>query len=349
MRTLLAITALFVAGAASAACGGDASSIEQSTPPSPQTPAADESKALGIPGLSVYSVGGDLQLERNGDLRKLIVAPSLNVSNLSPRISPDGQAVVYVRFAVFSGSGEVTVLSDVRVADLDGSSRVVITPKDEGAFVWTPRWSPDQGSLVYAHQLNQPDEAGRAFQVNAERVDLATGEVEILVTNARDPAFSPDGQLLVFVDDPALEHKLSVLNLETGERTPLLGLSDGLAVFRLPQFSPNGEWIAVAASGEGQLVSSRPAPSMLSRSNGVQDVWLIRPDGSGLHRLTVVQEDQPDFAWSQDGRHILLRGTFGTYLTEVSTRITRTILVPGELHGTHDWHGSLPAEPTETP
>ncbi len=349
MRAFLAVAALFVAGAASAACGSDAPSIEQSAPPSPNTAAADESKALGIPGLSVYSVGGDLQLELNGDLRKLIVAPSLNVSNLAPRISPDGQAVVYVRFAVFSGSEEVTVLSDIRVADLDGSSRVVVTPKDERAFVWTPQWSPDQRSLVYAHQLNQPDEAGRAFQVNADRVDLATGEVEILVTNARDPALSPDGRLLVFVDDPALAHKLSVLNLETGERTPLLTLSDGLAVFRLPQFSPDGEWIAVAASGEGRLVSSQPTPAVRSRSNGIQDVWLIRPDGSGLHRLTDVQEDLPDFAWSQDGRHILLRGTFGTYLTEVSTRITRTILVPGELHGTHDWRGSLPADPAEAP
>ena len=349
MKTLLAAAALLVAGVTTVACGSEAPPIGQSAPSPPPTPAADAGKALGVPGLSVYSVGGDLQLERNGDLRKLVVAPSLNVSYLSPRISPDGQAVAYVRLAIFSGSGAATVLSDIRVADLEGGGRVVVTPRGEGAFVWAPQWSADQGSLVYAHQLNQPDAAGRAFQVNVERVDLTTGESEILVTNARDPALSPDGRLLVFVDDPALAHKLSVLNLETGERTPLLALSDGLAVFRLPQFSPDGEWIAVAASGEGRLVSSRPAPAVLNRSNGVQDVWLIRPDGSGLHRLTAVQEDQPDFAWSQDGRHILLRGTFGIYLAEVSTRRTRTILVPGELHGTHDWHGSLPVDPAEAP
>ncbi|MCY3887588.1 MAG: hypothetical protein OXG19_07825 [Chloroflexi bacterium] len=349
MRALLAAAALLVAGSTTAACGSDAPPTEQSAPSPPQTLTVDEGKAFGVPGLSIYSVGGDLQLERNGDLRKLVVAPSLNVSYLSPRISPDGQAVAYVRLAIFSGSEGVTVLSDIRVAGLDDGGRVVVTPRGEGSFVWTPQWSPDQESLVYAHQLNQPDDAGRAFQVNAERVNLTTGESEILVTNARDPALSPDGRLLVFVDDPALAHKLSVLNLETGERTPLLTLSDGLAVFRLPQFSPDGAWIAVAASGEGRVVSSQPKSAVHSRSNGVQDVWLIRPDGSGLHRLTGVQEDQPDFAWSQDGRHILLRGTFGSYLAEVSTRRTQTILVPGELHGTHDWRGSLPADPAEAP
>ncbi len=349
MRALLAAASLFVAGAMTVACGDDAPAIDQGDLSSSQSLAADESKALGIPGLTVYSVGGNLQLEQNGDLRKLVVAPSLNVSYVSPRISPDGQEVAYVRFAIFAGSETATVLSDIRVADLTGESRVVVTPRATGAFVWTPQWAPDQGSLVYAHQLNQPDDEERAFQINVERINLATSEVEILVKNARDPALSPDGNLLVFVDDPALDHKLSVLNLKTGERTQLLALSDGLAVFRLPQFSPNGEWIAVAASGDGRLVSSRPIPSALNRSNGVQDIWLIRPDGSGLNRLTTVEEDQPDFAWSQNGRHILLRGTFGIYLTEVNTRTTRTIIVPGELHGTHDWYGAFPAELAEAP
>ena len=49
-------------------------------------------------------------------------------------------------------------------------------------------------------------------------------------------------------------------------------------------------------------------------------------------------EDTPDYTWSGDGRHILLRGGFGVYLVEVETRVTQT-LGPGEFHGTHDWVG----------
>lgn len=346
-------TVTLVAALLGAVCsGGDNIEPEEGTeaPAAPQIDAPfgdltpDATRALGVPGLSVYSVGGDLQLEQDGDLRKLVVAPELNITYLSPRISPDGRQVVYARFTTGAN-----VTSDIHITNLNGESRIVRQPSGEAEFFWTPQWSPDGASLVYAHQRNKTDAEGRAFQIDVERIELANGQFEILVENAQEPALSPNGRLLVFVDDPAIDQKLSVLDLETGEQTLLLDESDGLAVFRLPQFSPDGEWIAVLASGDGQTLSSAPDLPAFARSNGVQDIWLIRPDGNGLRRLTNLREDQPDIAWSSDGRHILLRGTFGVYIAEVETRTTQTILVPGEFHGTHDWRGALPIEAAVEP
>ena len=368
-RPLRAATAVLAAALLVAACGGSgddppavapAPSVAQADradqaeradqadqgDEAPQAQAIGPGPDLRVPGLAVYTKGVDLWLQR-GATAELLLAGSQRISLSSPALSPDGTRVAYVRFdQAPAAAGDIG--SDIRILDLGVGIDVPVRSHGRaGEFFWSPQWL-DAGRLVYSHQVNAAAGDGAAYRIDIELIDLNSGSVEVLRADATDPGLSPDAAMLVFVDDPASDHILAVAGLATGGQPPgpvrvLLDTSDNLAFFRLPRFSPDGAWIAFLASGDGALVASRPedllaAAPLATAGNGVQDLWRIRPDGSGLTRLTTVLEDTPDYAWSSDGRHILLRGAFGVYLVDVETRVTQT-LGPGEFHGTHDWVG----------
>ena len=374
-RPLRAATAVLAAALILAACGGSSDDppavapapsvaqaeradqadqgeqgdeAQQGQPPQPPQ-ATGDGPDLRVPGLAVYTKGVDLWLQR-GATAELLLAGSQRISLSSPALSPDGGRVAYVRFdQAPADAGDIG--SDIHILDLGAGIDVPVRSHGRsGEFFWSPQWL-DAGRLVYSHQVNAATGDEPAYRIDIELIDLNSGSVELLRADATDPGLSPDGAMLAVVDDPASDHILAVVDLATGGQPPgparvLLDTSDNLAFFRLPRFSPDGAWIAFLASGDGPLVASRPedvlaalgALPLATAGNGVQDLWRIRPDGSGLTRLTTVLEDTPDYAWSGDGRHILLRGVFGVYLVDVETRVTQT-LGPGEFHGTHDWAG----------
>jgi len=96
------------------------------------------------------------------------------------------------------------------------------------------------------------------------------------------PSWSPDGKYITFnhfnpnADENTSSRGLYVLNLETNERTLVI---EGLALS--PDWSPNGEWITFNSG----------------------DIFKIRPDGSGLKRLTG-QGMSFNPRWSPDGNTI---------------------------------------------
>ena len=55
------------------------------------------------------------------------------------------------------------------------------------------------------------------------------------------------------------------------------------------------------------------------------DVWLVNAAGSGLTRLTNIQEDAPVATWSPDGAWLGLNGELGLYVVEVSTKEIRRV------------------------
>lgn len=319
----------------------------ESAPPIEQP--IGEGPDLRVSGLAVYTKGVDVWVQRGMDAA-LLIQGSERIVLFTPAIAPDGVRVAYVRFD--QAPGNISEIgSDLHLIDLGSEIDIPVREHGrQGEFFWTPAWFPDGSGLLYSHQVNEASEGGGLFSVDIEILALDSGVVTLLREDATDPAVSPDGSLLAFVDQPATDHVLAVMDFPSGEPRRLLDTTNNLAFFRFPRFSPDGQWIAFLASGDGPLAAAASpdrtlTPPAATLSNGVQDVWLIRPDGTGLTRLTTVLEDTPDYSWSTDGRHILLRGAFGVYLVEVATRTTQT-LGPGEFHGTHDWAGSVEDGPS---
>lgn len=75
--------------------------------------------------------------------------------------------------------------------------------------------------------------------------------------------------------------------------------------------------------------------------NGPEDIWKFDLTTGSLTQIAAVGEDQPDFALSDDGRHVLIFGTFGVYLVAVPPTDPPFAIAPGEFHGSLDWIGSV--------
>ena len=170
----------------------------------------------------------------------------------------------------------------------DGTDRRAITsaPGDVA-----PDWAPDGSKLAFtlAHghgplfcsvALVNPDGTGLT--------DLSTGQAGC----EGDPAFTPDGQRIVFVhfDDKADTENVWTMDLTGGDRRRLTNRKDSGTVD--PNVSPNGRWITFVRG----------------RSDTAKALFRMRSDGSDVRRLTPFRWDvfASKHDWSPDGKLIVL-------------------------------------------
>jgi hypothetical protein len=107
-----------------------------------------------------------------------------------------------------------------------------------------------------------------------------------------EPDWAPSGKALVFRRDVGESATILLVQPLRGRpralvRGPFAGGPEG------PAWSPDGRWIAYEISSEGG-----------SRAG----LYLVRPDGSRLHRL--VRGDVHPFAWSADGKRLAFNRGF---------------------------------------
>jgi Tol biopolymer transport system component len=268
-------TALFVV----LAMGGCSSGLQpaqsgRGSTPTP-TPAESSRPPGASPSISVSSLSGRIAFSNYDDVW-IVNADGTDLKQLThspwhefdPSFSPDGRLIAY--------RSEPKDSPELWVMNADGSGQHQLTA--DGGF---PDWSPDGSLIAYAPGGGPSGRSGIAI-MNPD----GSGQRLLPATDyGEQPSWSPDGKRIAFSNNLS-GHGLMYIVEADGSR--LVGLSTV------------GQGHEVAWSPDGQSILF---VSQRDHADNVNDIYVMRPDGSGVSRLTRSGAETP--AWSPDGRYIV--------------------------------------------
>lgn len=251
----------------------------------------------------------------------------------SHRLSPDGKAFAYIK--------DSATLSDVYLLPLNKSWPSRLTTDRDLAAYWDdeiPQWSPDSkwiACTIHSHVHIIPSEGGLPRKISdftneafapkwmpdSKRliVGVTRHEADQLVLTDREGSWprtitdsadgdhwdaqpSPDGKSIAYLFrrfDDLNRLDICLIDLESGQTRMLYGKPKTRT--HSPRWSPDGKWV-----------------SFICQKNGHNDLWMVRPDGAGLHQTTQLGYDVAQYQWSPDGSQIALvvirQGSFDLFL-----------------------------------
>ncbi len=200
-------------------------------------------------------------------------------------------------FPAWSPQGDRVILAEspgLLVMDVRRESITDIYPSkglydSMGKQLGGSAWAPDGSTIAFG--------TGAAFADHATPAQVAIiksdGSGFRTVTgdkgNAALPSWSPDGKRLVY-RVAGSEQGLRIVNVEDGKITQLTtGFDD------FPGWSPKGDLIAFTSFRDGDF-----------------EIYTIRPDGTGIKRVTHDRGNNAHGAWSADGEwYIFSSGRMG--------------------------------------
>jgi Tol biopolymer transport system component len=229
---------------------------------------------------------------------------------------------------------------------------------DDAYYNWSPVWSPDGASLLFA--------SDRGGSMNLWRVALDESSGEVLappqpITTPSEwsslPSLSKDGRRLLYAtrDNRSFVEQVA-FDPETGAAGAPTPAFQGARSIRSCDISPDGAWLVLrSASPQEDLLLTRADGSdqrqltddlardraprwspdgrrilFSSNRSGKYEAWALRPDGSGLTQVTDLP-DQPvvNPFWSPDGTHIgFLYGSRGTAVLDLARPRAAPRLLP---------------------
>jgi Tol biopolymer transport system component len=161
----------------------------------------------------------------------------------APLWAPDGSAIVY---AQREPDNRITSRSSLWIMRSEGSGKRRLLPARNGQIDIPGSWSAD-GQLVAFTRVRQ-QQATLTDERSILTVQRDGFGLRTLVTDAADPAYSPDGRLLAYVSDRAygdeafFDEELYVSDAD-GSRPQRITRTPGLAEGS-PAWSPDGQRLA---------------------------------------------------------------------------------------------------------
>lgn len=236
-----------------------------------------------------------------GHPRLLFDGGTLGIEPGTPVWSPDGGTIAFgMRPAGATGDDE----SDVYVMRPDGSGirRLTDAPGDDSH----PHWSADGRRIFFNSARATPD---LAAPWNRQWIDIysmaADGGDIRRHTQCRAvctyPVPSPDGRSVAHrraLDTPgrnwdqsetARNSEVFVTDLATGKG---VNVSASPAYDGWPMWAPHGRFLVFASNRESEAMTGQ--------------IWAVRPDGSGLRRLTSGRWSRVQPSFSADGTRLFV-------------------------------------------
>jgi Tol biopolymer transport system component len=201
------------------------------------------------------------------DLTRLTHSPAFE---FDPSWSPDGTQIAYR-----SDRGDE---SEIWIMHADGTGQRRLTAG------LSPAWSPDGSSIAYASPGHDPNPPLSGISImNAD----GSGQHRVPNTDGGEyPTWSPDGKRIAFNSNLTGDHVMYIVDVDGTDLVDLSSIGEGWQL----QWSPDGRSIL--------FTSHRDHP------DNSTDVYTMRPNGSGVRRLTHDRAYTP--AWSPHGDHILV-------------------------------------------
>ena len=230
-----------------------------------------------------------------------------------PSWSPDGKTVIYQKnftdtvdvrpaFGIDSRVDLLSTRGDMPAYSPDGG-QVVLTPAvgkpmmimnadgtnlhkvldNNGKVITFPLWSPDGKSIVFAIGgfFERPVAPGQIGIIRPDGSGLRMLTDEKFSSGFA--SWAPDGKRIVYRVMGAGQQGLRIMNVDDGKITTLTTEYD-----TFPMWSPRGDLISFCSFRDGDF-----------------DIYTIRPDGSGVIKLTNSHGNDAHPAWSPDGNWIL--------------------------------------------
>jgi TolB protein len=177
----------------------------------------------------------------------------------------------------------------VAAADGSGEHPLLGTPDTDYDAVW----APDGGSIIFT---SERDGSADLYRVNPDGSELT----RLTTDPAYDDqaAFSPDAKRLVFVSTRGGGRaNLWTLDLATKRAK---ALTSGAGGDYRPSWSPDGKWIAFSSDRGNGMPFAHGRWERLQLSK----IYVIRPDGSGLKKITTGADSCGSPKWTAAGRVI---------------------------------------------
>jgi len=227
----------------------------------------------------------------------------------APAFSPDGRWLAYL-------SAEPGGRPQLHVLPTAGGAARRLTDLHLGAGA--PVWAPDSRRLAFVARVPEPGRYGTADGVGPE------AEPPRLITTLKyrldDVGFTTDRPSCVFVVDLPPDRD------DDGAQPPApVQVTDGDGDDADVAWSPDGAELAfVSARHEG------------ADADLVRSVYAVRPDGTGLRRISTSRSDCAHPAWSADGRTVYVTaipdlGPEGTDFVARNATLCRVPAVGGDL------------------